>query len=348
MGSIKSKIVMMALLVLSTMIARAQNDTSDKVLDKYHSIKASIESRLKDYRLLGSFYFDIFYHRQYSGTQSRYYKGVDLSLDGMVDSAMRKRIIQLLNDEYSDGEYDRWIGRLMTRNKYLLKSREEAIEIAKEKKWNKCDMYYVIKLCGGLKDDEIKNILINIYEDKDNEIYDEYKNVTLKALARMGVEPYLSMFVEKHKYPESDDPQDMEKSVYELWSVPCKETMLEISRYLSSEKYAVSYIEADSIVGDTIYEEEEIELVPIELESYNSDDYGRECHDYIKTTAFLCLVSDILNPELLSIVGVKRDEELFLYSTQAKLDALLTPRKCRKIQRWMKKNYNNYDLSGSW
>lgn len=342
----------LALLFLSTLMACAQNETSDIVLEKYQSFKTSIESCLNDYRFIchGSWMnlFDIYYHKYYQENQSRFYKGVDLSLDGMVDSAMRKRIIQLLKDEYSEGEYDRWIDSLVTRNKYVFKSREEAIEFTKEKKWNKCDMYHVIKLCGGLKDDEIKNILINIYEDKENGIYDQYRKVTINALARMGVEPYLTMFIEKNKYRESDDPKDMDESLYELYWLPCKETLREVSRFLSSEKYAVSYIEADSIVGDTIYEEEEIEIIPIELESYDSDSYGRECHDYIKTTAFLFLAKHILNPKLLSIVGVKREQDLFILANRFKLDALLTPRKCRKIQRWMKKNYNNYDLSGSW
>lgn len=352
MESIKSKIVTATLLALSILMSNAQSVTSDKVLDKYQSFKTRIESCLNDYRFIypGSWVslFDIYYHRRYPETQSRYYKGKDLSLEGMVDSIMKKRIVQLLNDEYSNGEYDRWIDSLLTRNRYLFKNREEVIEFTKEKKWNECDVYHVIALCGGLKDDEIKNILINIYEDKDNEIYDQYKKVTLKALARMEIEPYLSMFVEKYKYRESDNPEDMEKSIYELSSVPCKETMLEISRYLSSEKYVVLYSEADSIVGDTIYITEDIEIEPIEIESYNSNDYGGEYYNYIKTTAFLRIAWHIFNPELLSIVGVKRENDLFILANRPKLDALLTPRKCRKIQRWMKKNYNNYDLSGSW
>lgn len=353
MGSNKTrtKTVAVVLLLLLSIRLCAQDLASDSILAKYRGLKERIENRLDNYRLMhaGSwdFCFDIYYHEYYPESQSRYHKGIDLSLDGMVDSAMRQRIIQLLNDEFSDGEYERWIDSLMKMYLLRFKNREEAIEYTKEKKWNECDVYHVIKLCGGLKDEEIKNILIKFYKDKDNNIYDLYRKVTLEALARMRVEPYLSMFVEKNKYRESDNPEDMDDSLFKLYRLPCKETLLEVSRYLSSDKYAVSYIEADSIAGDFVYEEE-IELVPIEIEYPGSDYNGSVCHDYIRTTAFLYLARHILNPELLSIVGVKRDEELFLYSTREKLDALLTPRKCKKIQRWMRKNYNNYDLSGSW
>lgn len=350
MGSIISKIITVGLLILSTLIGRSQNVSSDKVLGKYKNFKTRIESRLNDYRFMYAgrwdVFFDVYYHKKYSDEQSRFYKGVDLSLDGMVDSAMRKRIVTLLNDDYSEGEYDRWIDSLVARNKYVFKCREDAIEFTQEKKWNKCDVRHVITLCGGIKDDEIKSILINIYENKDNEIYDQYRKVSLKALARMGVEPYLSMFIEKLRYQESDEPEDMEKSIFELSSVPCKETMIEISRYMSSDKSVVSYSMADTIIGDTIYEEEEIEIVPIKIENHESD--YQEYRDYIKTTAFYCLVRHILNPKLLSIVGEKRNKELFLYEMSLKLDAKLTPRKCKKIQRWMQKNYNNYDLTGNW
>ena len=280
-------------------------------------------------------------YRFYPENQPRFYKGVDLSVNGLVDSVTKERILQLLNNEYYEGEIEHLVNRQMKKNTKLKK--EEFIKYLKSDYIFYID--YLFDMCGMLDDEDIKTTLIRLYEEEgEKKLGKDYMWNLLRALARMGVEPYLSQYINKYKYNENDDAEKMRRKIERLYTLyRRKEALLEISRYMSTKKYEITYVISDSIPEEEEELEEENPIIAFPIESPEVK-YETEI-EYIKVHAYLIIISFVSNKELLGFAGL---QSFPTWEEEENLLKKLTSRKCKKIQKWMVKNFDNYELVKCW
>lgn len=370
----KKIIIIIAIHALISTNVHGQEITSDSILDLYIKQKSKLERVLRYYRISEKYLPRECYDYYPKGTK-RFYKGVDLSANGMVTKEMRKRIIQLLNDEFYVGEVDSTIDYIQ------LHYSELGLSIKDRDYWNKMgrdfvtqtmhekyhfDIEDLIRFCGVMQDDEIKNLLTNAYETN------RYENVQhihitpindfiLQTLARMGAEPYLSMYIAQNKYNAADDSETMIRKIDNLEYIPRKEAFIEIVNFLFTDKYREIITECDNsiitdtdqeasieyvnsiIVPDTLEEEIEIVINPFVVESIDSDLYSHSNNEYVNSNAIMAISHSIRNDELLSII-----REVMNPYTSEDVHKKLTKAKCKQIKKWMKKNYNNYNFLNRW
>lgn len=276
----------------------------------------------------------------------------DLSINALTDSVMRKRIIQLLNDEYYEGELDsiaNYISKRPDKSKYpskefYINSIDDKEKIKEEfSKKNHFVMGSLIEYCGYLQDDEIKELLLKSYLDKRFETKrDDY---LIESLARMGEESFLTMYIDKYKFDENDDAEKMLKKLVKLASIPRKETYYELTKYLFTEKKIESYTESDFIC-DTIEEDGYEELIPIEI--IVPEGTSHTLYEFIKVFAFeeiqACIGEERLS-KLLKDLPTRPNSWVDIHLIY---NEYLTTKRCKKICKWMKKNYTNYLFINRW
>lgn len=356
MESIRNKIVSVYAIFLITTLTFGQNNLNDNVMNIYTREKTEIEYIMKYYRIYGSVLLSTEYSYAYPRGTKRIYNGVDLSVNGMITTDVRKRIVQLLNDEYYPGEIDTMVNYIMNNdipkghNYYYIRNKKDEIIERLTKKYS-FDLSDLIIFCGGLQDEEIKDLLIKAYTtNKYPENYNRYsipmKSIILRALAEMGAEPYLSIYVDENKYNSEDSPEIMEMKIKKLNYIPRKETFLELSNYLFTDKYTVSITESDQnyeMEEDTT----EITLIPYEIE-VEEETYS-ESKEYIDTKAFFSIYYSLCNKELHDIVDdISKWINSEHYYSNEDIHILLTEKKRKRIYRWMKRNYDKYDFSNRW
>ncbi|MBP5365313.1 MAG: hypothetical protein J6Y82_05265 [Bacteroidales bacterium] len=336
-------------------------------MKRYEIEKSELEHLMKYYRICGPFRLPVEYYYNYPRGTKRVYNGVDLSANGMATADIRKRIVQLLNDEFYPGEVDSMVNYLMNNELkngdwyYYIKNDREEITRELNKKYS-FDLRKLIIFCGALQDEEIKEILINAYKtDKypeNNVYYTTVKTLIQRTLARMGVEPYLSMYVEEYKYNSEDTPEVMSDKIEELRYIPRKETFLELSKYLLTDKYYISISESDisnenqkTIESDSYAEMEddttEIIITPYQIEI--PEETYSESNEYIDYEALYAIYKSISNKELHDIFDdiIQRINSVYYYTSED-IHLMLTEKKRKRIYKWMKKNYNKYDFSNRW
>ena len=186
------------------------------------------------------------------------------------------------------------------------------------------------------------------------------KFVIFRALAKMGVEPYLSMYVDENKYNSEDTPEIMEEKIGNLNYIPRKETFLELSNYLFTDKYTISITESDQSikmepydVSDPEMEEDTTELVdtiiPCGFKLEIEEQTYSESNEYIDAQAFMSMCLSLSNKKFLAIVDdILKKLDSMDYYTKEDIHLLLTEKKRKQIYKWMKENYDKYEFSNRW
>lgn len=99
------------------------------------------------------------------------------------------------------------------------------------------DLGSVIELAGYLNCDSLEGQLIKMHEDS---LLVNFKTIVSCALVRHKVEPYYSMFIQDNRYDEKKDAEALIEKLYKLFQyAPCQETMLLAKDFLMSDRFYV-------------------------------------------------------------------------------------------------------------
>lgn len=270
----------------------------------------------------------------------------------MYDEYSRKRILQLLKNEFEEGELDslvdmyssfsardgiyhgkfRFTGEEDYKNKFLRDRNSEAykqlvdscIELCKpiqreRLKNTYCFLIgYIIQLAGVIESKEIVDQLLLMYDDPK---FEEYKEEIYTALVCQKVEPFYSKFIKEGKYDESKNYYDLMPNV-NLWTRTCvvyntysQEAILDLLPYLDSDKS-----------GELVVSSDETEIIPTP----------------IKNDAFSVVIVHIMNKDLWAKLGVENPRKF------SPPDDYLTPKRIKMIKKWITSNYGKYQLRRVW
>lgn len=270
----------------------------------------------------------------------------------MYDEYSRKRILQLLKNEFEEGELDflvdmyssysardgiyhgkyRFTGEEEYKNKFLRDRNSEAykqlvdscIEMCKPIQRERLlttycfSIKYIIKLAGVIESKEIVDQLLKMYDDPKCE---EYKSRIYTALVRQKVEPFYSNFIKERKYDESKGYYDLLPNVnfrtrtsvvYYTYS---QDAILDLLPYLDSDTFGIL---------EAVSEESQFFNLPLKMDAFN------------------IIKMHIMNTDLWAKLGV---ENPIKFSPP---DDYLTPKRIKMIKKWIKSNYGKYQLRRVW
>lgn len=270
----------------------------------------------------------------------------------MYDEYSRKRILQLLKNEFEEGELDslvdmyssfsaregvyigkyRFTGKEDYKNKFLRDRNSEeykqlvdsCIELCKPIQRERLlttycfSIKYIIKLAGIIESKEIVDQLLRMYDDPKCE---EYKSRIYIALVRQKVEPFYSNFIREGKYDESKDYYDIMPNV-NIWNrtsvvyyTYSQEAILDLLPYLDSDKFGTLVVASET----TQYFD-----TPLKMD------------------AFRVIMEFLINKDFWTKLGVDNPQKF------SPPDDFLTPKRVKMIKKWIKSNYGEYQLRRFW
>ena len=294
--------------------------------------------------------------------------GIDFRVASYYDSQMRNRILQLLRNDFMEGELDSLIKKELSQITFIPKSSkciDTLSQIYKKEKQlfyeNKkdsliseykdkyhFDLYVIIKACKFVYDEEIEMELLKLYHSQINwgnvsgvsqnvgdiSAYANIKEIIKVVLAAHGKTEYLNGW----KYdPIKDENWKFDKTdtLDDLYT----QRMAKNIKYLALVHTDESYYELSKYLLSPrfIYSEE--------MEETN-DDSNHNYNYHIKCFAFLNIVYNVTNVDL-----YKSLRFLWYYEQYNKFQNIrdnLTDEFCRKMYDWMQENYGNYQLWYEW
>lgn len=294
--------------------------------------------------------------------------GIDFRVASYYDSQMRNRILQLLRNDFMEGELDSLIKKELSQITFIPKSSkciDTLSQIYKKEKQlfyeNKkdsliseykdkyhFDLYVIIKACKFVYDEEIEMELLNLYNSQINwgnvsgvsqnvgdiSAYANIKEIIKVVLAAHGKTEHLNGW----KYdPIKDENWKFDKTdtLDDLYT----QQMAKNIEYLALVHTDESYYELSKYLLSPrfIYSEE--------MEETN-DDSNHNYNYHIKCFAFLSIVYNVTNVDL-----YKSLRFLWYYEQYNKFQNRrdnLTDEFCRKMYDWMQQNYGNYQLWYEW
>lgn len=329
----------------------------DEVLLKFEQIQNQTKYRLLNYRSyryrpLQDFSSDLPFSFGLTLLDNPTYNGVDLSTRGVfTDSTMQMRILQLLNNEFYDGEFDDLWKKDMQKNNYadlsdsLLRIKRIERESYYKKYIDENELVDLLKICTYINNSQIIKRVEEIYKDT------TYRNNWKDAYACLVAnhkEPYTSECLKKCRYKKEQSYNEQILACDYLWLIQSQQSFKYLSEYLFSNVYDSLIIiddfrflnlEADTSeyvieYSDTIYIDEFI------LEDDDVMPYYEVTRTYLYWRVFSIIQMSILNQDLYDMLGITNDK----FVSQE----FLTEDTRRKIYNWMKRNYGKYKIKNRW
>lgn len=295
--------------------------------------------------------------------------GVDLTPKARFDKDMRKRVLQLLKNEYAEGELEKAIQRELDKwgfnkvtygqsriNWYKLPKSLHKIykdtssvefktfadscwQVKMEsmrKKYTENYMFNlkaILTICYYLDDKKIEKQLLKMYNDTS---LSEYHNKIQAVLICKHIEPYYTQCFKRNMYNDSTDEDLMENNIDTLAHfIRSQESFLELSKFLLTNK--ICYWDEIEDNGN---------LIQRRVQPNESEDliYNENNH-YVFDYAFVKIKWNIRNQDLWDLIGYhpnnKEEEDIDDLSYFAFLNR-------RKIYEWMQKNYGKYEIAPEW
>lgn len=272
----------------------------------------------------------------------------------MYDEYSRNRILQLLKNEFEEGELDslvdmyssysarkdirygkyRYTGKEDYKNEFLRDRNSEeykqlvdsCIELCKPIQRERLvntycfGLRYIIIIAGVIESEEIVAQLLLMYNAPK---FEKYKRDIYIALVRQKAEPFYSNYIKEGKYDESKDYDELLPYVDWGYGNNCvanstysQEAILDLLPYLDSDKAG--------------------ELVEC------SDDTQIPIPTPIKNDALRVIMYHIMNKDFWAKLGV---EDPLKFSPP---NDYLTPKRIKMIKKWIKSNYGKYQLRRFW
>ena len=296
--------------------------------------------------------------------------GVDLTLNGMFDKDMRKRVLQLLKNEYEEGELEKAIQkeldlwgfnkvtysqsrinwRKLPKSLHKIYKDTSSIEFkafadscwqvkmeSMRKEYTENYMFEldrVINICYYLNDKKIKKQLIKMYNDTTFTEY--YHNKIQAALIRRKIEPYYTKCFKRNMYSDTTNEDMMTHNIDTLSKfIHSQESFLELSKFLLTNKIVYWAEEEDNgnIVSQKSFSQETDEIV------YNAH------NDYVFFYAFIEIKWKIRNQDLWDFIGYHPNNEKEEYIKSITYFAFQNR---KKIYDWMQANYGKYEIAPQW
>lgn len=278
------------------------------------------------------------------------------------DSAMQTRILQLLKNEFYDGELEMLVNDELKSDEYiglpdsvLYMNKAELAETFRSG-LPRYKLRSLIEACVLVENEQITKRIEEMYNDPQ---YDEFKRDLIKCLLLSHAEPYTSKFLKQSKYKKTLSGDEQMDNINKLEYIYTQESIREIAEYLFSEAYWIDTIIDDavmpsvhidvpdiitdsidnSLAADTTFDGYEYVDIDWDDEIVGSD-YVEIRYNYYYGYAYSIIKIAISNPDLYETLGVGPDERL--------TDDFLTLERRRKIYQWMKKNYGKYKLRKRW
>ncbi|MBR4268083.1 MAG: hypothetical protein IKQ46_18770 [Bacteroidales bacterium] len=294
--------------------------------------------------------------------------GIDFRLVSYYDEQMKKRILQLLRNEFMENELDNLINKELSKITFCSKQRDidtTSLSYLKQRESFFCqkkdsllseykdkyhfNLHIIIGVCKYLYNSEIENELLRLYNSDINwskvsgitsqvgniQAYINLKDEIKVVLAAHGKNEFLNEW----KYDETKDINwqfDIKDTLDDLFS----QKMVENIRYLAAVHTEESYYELSKyLLSPRFVYSEEVE------ESMESD-YLNDYNNYIRCFAFMYIVKNVTNIEL-----YKSLQFLWYFEQHNNFQNIrhnLTEEFCRKVYDWMQDNRGNYKLWYEW
>lgn len=329
----------------------------DEVLLKFEQIQNQTKYRLLNYRSyryrpLQDFSSDLPFSFGLTHLDNPIYNGLDLSTRGVfTDSTMQMRVLQLLNNEFYDGELDDLWKKDMQKNNYadlpdsLLRIKRKERESYYKRYIDENELVDLLQICTYINNSQIIKRVEEIYKDT------AYRNNWKDAYACLVAnhkEPYTSECLKKCRYKKEQSYNEQILACDYLWLIQSQQSFKYLSEYLFSNVYDSLIIiddfrflnlEADTSeyvieYSDTIYIDEFI------LEDDDVMPYYEVTRTYLYWRVFSIIQMSILNQDLYDMLGITNDK----FVSQE----FLTEDTRRKIYNWMKRNYGKYKIKNRW
>lgn len=378
----KSFLVLFALFVLSNINALGQN--FDEIL------KECQEKREHDRRVLDNYRQEYEYVGQgniYCGDQNVIFKYLEDSLyfklQGkgiMPDSSMQLRILQLLNNEFYEGELEILINDELKSDRYLglpdsvLSTKRIELGNFFSSKLPRYKRYMLIRACELLDNKQILKRIEELYRDPE---YADLQKELLNCLLMSQVEPYTSEFLKHSKYSRTLPGNEQLCNIINLENIYTQESFREIADYLLSNAYWTNEILNDISLMDSIDTSQDVDGIindDFELILEDETEYVPREYIYINyyhTYAFSIIKAALSNEDLRDLyckLGMNKDTTINARSLPKRQSIKLfkdininpqnehcivtvdcwTKNQCRQIYRWMKKNYGKYEFKKRW
>lgn len=354
------------IVLLFTPYVNAQGQNVDDILKECQEKREHDRMVLDNYRKRHKY---IGQEEIFCGNQFITFKYIEdslyLKLQGkgiMPDSSMQVRILQLLNNEFYEGELEKLINDELKSDKYsglpdsVLSIKKIELKEIYSSELPRYKKHMLIKACELLDNKLILKRIEELYKDPK---YADFKNELLDCLLLGHVEPYTSECLKQSKYKKTLSGDEQMDNIDKLEYIYTQESIREIAEYLFSEAYWIDTIIDDavisskhidvadiitdsidnSLVGDTIFDD--YEYVDIDWdEGIEPSDNIKIIYNYYYNYAFCVIQHVVYNLDLYETLGCDPEEHL--------TDDFLTLERRRKIYQWMKKNYGKYKLRKRW
>lgn len=322
----------------------------DDVFAKFKQIQNQTKHRLFNYRSyryrpLQDFSNDLPLSFGLTLLDNPTYNGFDLSTRGVFsDSTMQMRVLQLLNNEFYDGEFEDLWQKDMQKNNYadlsdsLLRIKRTERESYYRNYIDENELVDLLKICTYINNSQIIKRVEEIYKDT------TYRNNWKDAYACLVAnhkEPYTSECLKKYRYKKEQSYNEQILACDYLWLIQSQQSFKYLSEYLFSDRYYTNIIcENNTYKGDTLEYDIDIEYIELEDEDTNPIIAEWEYKTYSYWWVFSIIQMSILNQDLYDMLGITNDK----FVSQE----FLTEENRRKIYNWMKKNYGKYKIKNRW
>ena len=335
----------------------------DEILTKFEQIQSYARHRLLNYRSyryrpLQDFSSELPFSFELTHLDNPSYNGFDLSTRGVFsDSSMQMRILQLLNNEFYDGEVDDLWKKDMQKNNYanltdsLLRIKRIERETCYKKYIDENELVDLLEICTYINNKQIIKRIEEIYKDT---TYRKNWADAYACLVANHIEPYTSGCLKKYRYKKNQLYEEQKLACDYLWLIQTQQSLKYLSDFLFSNVYDSLIIvdnirslnlevntsrEAntsryDIIDNDTIYIDELI------LEDEDVMPYYNVTRTYLYCRVFSIIQMSILNQDLYDMLGITNDN----FVSQE----FLTEDTRKKIYNWMQENYGKYKIKNRW
>ncbi len=204
------KIITLVLL-LACISGNCQN--IDEMLLKFGQIQNHTKHRLLNYRSyfyrpLQDFSSELPFTFGLTHLDNPIYNGFDLSTRGVfTDSTMQMRVLQLLNNEFYDGEFDDLWEKDMQKKNYtdlsdsLLRIKRIESESYYKRYIDENELVDLLKICTYTNNSQIIKRVEEIYKDT---TYRNNRKDAYACLVANHIEPYTSECLQKYRYKKSN------------------------------------------------------------------------------------------------------------------------------------------------
>lgn len=357
-------VFIISLVMLFSIDAQCQSDDDDVIFLKFFELRDRSHKALMNFRSVETsaalpFYYDLArsWYRIKTENPDVYYKGINISYRGIyADTAIQNRILQLLKNEFYEGELDSLVNEKMRYECKYCNLNDSTYQIKKEEigKYiintplllrNDILGWYLkyvdlIEACSYIDNKEVDAELIKMYNDSR---FQEYKRRLRNCILKKNLEPYTTRCLRECKYDSRKSADALEENIQILAEIESQESYKLLSEYLLSDKYTVDVIcqDLNIITEDTVVIELDIDVKEQEIEKdfqlYSTEHIHR---NYLYREVYKYIRKSIMNNDLYSMLGINDNEPVS--------DEMLTLSFRRRIYNWMQANYGKYVFRSRW